>query len=123
MSKIRKWTESYISFGFSKVTRNGHDCAQCFRCSVVRSNASLRPSKLKNHRDKEHSQNKNDDVDALSAKSVQYDLEATLPHLGFTVEEKPILQCSYEVAYRITKCKKPHTIVEELIKPCAEKNS
>ena len=49
------------------------------------------------------------------------DVEATLPHLGFTVEEKPTLQWSFEVAYRIAKCKKPHTIAEELIKSCTEK--
>ena len=45
----------------------------------------------------------------------------TLHHLGFTVEEKPTLQCSYKVAYRIVKCKKPHTIAEDLIRTCAEK--
>ena len=119
MSKIR--SESYVPFGFTKVTRNGRDCAQCLHCSVVMSNASLRPSKPKNHRDKKHPQRKDDDIDALSAKRVRYDLEATLPHLGFTVVEKLTLRCSYEVAYQIAKCKKPHTIVEELIKPCAEK--
>ena len=101
------------------------------------SNASLGPSKLENHLDKKHPLRKNDDIDegndddidegndddidALSTKKVPYDLEATLPHLGFTLEEKPTLQCSYEVAYRIAKCKKPHIIAEELIKPCAEK--
>ena len=57
----------------------------------------------------------------MSAKRVRYDLEATLHHLGFTVVEMPTLQCSYEVGYRIAKCKKPHSIAEELIKPCAEK--
>ena len=36
------------------------------------------------------------------------------------MEEKPTLQRSYEVAYQIAKCKKTHTIAEELIKPCAE---
>ena len=75
----------------------------------------------KNHRDKKHPQRKGDSIDAPSAKKVRYDLEVTLPHLGFTVEEKRTLQCSYKVAYRIMKCKKPHTIAEKLIKPCAEK--
>ena len=83
------------------------------------SNASLRPSKLKKHRDRKHTQRKDDDIDNLSAKTVQYDLE-TLLHLGFTAEEKPTLQCSYEVAYCIAKCKKPHTIAEKLIKRCAK---
>ena len=120
LSKIRKWSESYVSYGFTKVTRKGRDCAHCLHCSVVMSNASLRPSKLKNHRNKKHSRNKVDDIDALSAKR-DLNLKATLPHFGFGVEEKPIFQSSYEVAYRIAKCKKPHTIAKQLIKPCAEK--
>ena len=28
MSKNRKWSESYVSCGFTKVTRNGSDCVQ-----------------------------------------------------------------------------------------------
>ena len=75
----------------------------------------------KNHCDKKHLQRKDDDIDALSAKKIRYDLEATLPYFGFTVEKKPTLQYSYEVANRIAKCKKPHTIAEEHTKPCAEK--
>ena len=102
----------------SQVTRNGGDCAQCLYRWVVMSNASLQLSKLKTHRHKKHIQKKDDDIDALSDKRVRYNLKATLLHLGFTVEEKPTLQCSYEVAYRIAKCKKPHTIAEKLIKPC-----
>ena len=40
---------------------------------------------------------------------------------GIYGRRKPTFQCSYEVAYRIAKYKKPHTIAEKLIKPCAEK--
>ena len=60
----------------------------------------------KNRRDKKNPQRKYDDIEALSAKIVQCGQEATPPHLGFTVEEKPTLQYSYEVAYRIAECKK-----------------
>ena len=94
MSKIREWSESYVPFDFTEVTRNGHDCAQCLHYSVVMSNASLRPLKIKNHRDKKHPQRKNDDSDVLSTKRVRYNLEATRPYLRFTVEEKPTLQWS-----------------------------
>ena len=62
MSKIRKWRESYVSYGFTKVAWNGRDCAYCLHCSVLMSNASLRPSKLKNYGDKKHSRNKDDDT-------------------------------------------------------------
>ena len=37
---------------------------------------------------KKHPRRKDDDVDALSAKRVRYDLEATLPHLGIYGREK-----------------------------------
>ena len=91
ISKIHNWNDSYVSFGFTKITQNGRDCAQYLNCFVVMSNAPLGPSKLKNHRGKMHPQKKDDDIDALSAKRVRYDLEAMLSHLGFTVEEKPTL--------------------------------
>lgn len=121
MPKVRKWKESYVTFGFTKVLRDCLECAQCMHCSYVMSNASLRPSKLRNHHDKNHPRRNDIGNDALAAKRVRFDREATLNHFGFLPEEKPALQCSYEVAYRIARCKKPHTIAEDLIKPCAEK--
>ena len=105
MSKIQKWNDDYVAFGFTKVNRNGLDCAQCLHCSYVMSNASLRPYKLANHRDKKHPQMKSADIGTMTAKRAQYDREASITHFGFLQEEKPALQCSYEVAYRIAKCK------------------
>ena len=119
MSKICKCTESYVSFNFTKVTRNGRDCAQCLHCSVVMSNASLRPFKLKNYRDKNIPKERM--MTSMFCLPKEYNLEAPLPHLGFAVEEKPTFHCSYEVGYRIAKCKKPHTIAEKLIKPFSKK--
>ena len=36
----------------------------------------------------------------------------------FSPSEKPLLRASYEAVYQIAKSKKPHTVGEELIKPC-----
>ena len=107
MSKIRKWSESYVSLNFTKVTRNGGDCAQCLHCSVVKTNASLRPSKLENTSIKNIPKGKM--MTSMPYLPKEYD--TTLPHLGFTVEEKPTLQCSYDVPQQIAKCKKPHTML------------
>ena len=85
------------------------------------SNASLRPSKLANHRDKKHPQMKTEDIETLPVKRARCDREALITHFGILQEEKPALQCSFEVAYRIAKCKKLHAIAENLIKPCSEK--
>ena len=43
----------------------------------------------------------------------------TLPKFGFIKTQKPCLEASYEVAYRIAKEKKAHAIGEILVKPCA----
>ena len=43
----------------------------------------------------------------------------TLQKWGFAPAEKPLLLASYKVAYEIAKQKRPHTIAESLIKPCA----
>ena len=81
MSKIRKWNDDYVAFGFTKVNRNGLNCAQCLHCSYVMSNASLRPSKLANHRDKKHPQMKSADIGTMTAKKARYDREASITHL------------------------------------------
>ena len=39
--------------------------------------------------------------------------------MGFVPADKSLLLASYKVAYEIAKNKKPHTIAENLIKPCA----
>ena len=69
---------------------------------------------------KKHPRRKDNDVDALSAKRVRYDLEATLPHLGIYGIKKAYSLMQLRVAYRIAN-KKPPTIAEKLIKPCAGK--
>ena len=117
-----------LAFGCTKVTSHLASQKLLERVVIVRSVFTagrdvkyvIRPSKLKSHRDKNHPQKKDDDINALSAKRVRYDLETTLFHLGFTVEQTPILQCSCKVAYQIAKCKKLYTIAEEVIQSCAE---
>ena len=120
MSKICKCSESYVSFGLTKVTQNDGDFAQCLRCSVVMLNASLQPSK-KTIAMKRISKKRMMTSMLCLPKENDMTWKATLPRLRFTLEEKPTLQCSYKVGYWIAKWEKLHTIAEELIKPCAEK--
>ena len=58
------------------------------------------------------------DVESLKAKRIRFESQGTLPKLGFVSADKPLLMASYHVAYNVAKFKKPHTISEEVIKPC-----
>ncbi|QQP31356.1 Uncharacterized protein FKW44_024932 [Caligus rogercresseyi] len=97
-SKKRKWNETYQQYGFTKFSRDGLDAAQCIHCSTVLANCSLKPAKLSHHQSNLHPNIELTDED-LEAKRKCFDKQ---------------------VALKIAKRKKAHTIGEELIKPCAE---
>ena len=89
-------------------------------CNILFSNSNLKPSKLAEHFQNKHGGNTKtgNDLDSLKAKRTRYDIKGTLPKLGFTPVDKPLLLASFKVAYEVAKMKKPHTIAETLIKPC-----
>ncbi|CAM1324282.1 ZBED8 (predicted) [Pycnogonum litorale] len=122
MSKKRKWNDDYVRFGFT-CTGKPEDLQkpQCMLCDTVFSNANLKPSKLQEHFNNRHggADLAGHDVESLKVKRARFDSRKTLPKLGFVSVDKPLLMASYQVAYKVAKSKKPHTIAEELIKPCA----
>ncbi|XP_076358915.1 protein FAM200C-like [Tachypleus tridentatus] len=121
MLKKRKWNDEYVKFGFTCTTeKDGTQRPQCILCSTLFSNANLKPSKLDEHfKNKHGGRDAGNDIVTLRVKRARFDQVGTLPTYGFSPTEKPLLRASYEVAYQIAKSKKPHTIGEELIKPCA----
>ena len=55
MSKIRKWNDNYVQFGFTCTeTVEGLQKPQCMLCNVVYSNSNLKPPKLQKHFIKRH---------------------------------------------------------------------
>ena len=119
MSKKRTYLESYVDFGFDFIATGDIQKPQCIFCSKVLGNGSMKPSTLKAHFTSWHSNHVHDDHKSLLAKRARFRAAGTLPILGFCSEDKAGLEASYRVAYRIAKEKKPHTIGERLIKPCA----
>lgn len=120
MSKKRKYNDSYVKFGFTVTTeRDGTQKPQCFLCGKVLANGSMKPAKLSEHLQTVHPGNISDSIDDFRTKKARFEKSGTLPKLGFTPTQKPCLEASYKVAYRIAQQKKPHTIAETLIKPCA----
>ena len=82
-------------------------------------NANLKPSKLSEHfRNKHRGVEAGYDAETLKTKRARYEKIGTLPKMEFTSVEKPHLLASYKVAYRIAKEMKPHTLAEEVVKPC-----
>jgi len=73
----------------------------------------------------EHFGNRHGEVDVshaekiLRAKRVCFDARADLPKLGFVSVNKPLLTALYQVAFKVAKSKKLHTIAKELVKPRA----
>ncbi|CAM4485325.1 unnamed protein product [Lepidochelys kempii] len=100
--------------------KDGNQRPQCVLCSSLFSNTNLKSSKLSAHFNKQHGGAAvGHDIDTLKSTRAQFDHSETLRTFGFVSLEKPLLQASYQVAYLCAKKKKPHTIAEELVKPCA----
>jgi hypothetical protein len=112
--KCRKYDNAYLQFGFTELENK----PQCVICSEVLSVESMKPSKMKRHLETKHSALKNKPVEffqrkLLSLRSQQVNIKS------HTDVSKNAIKASYEVALRIAKVGKPHTIAEELILPAA----
>ena len=86
---------------------------------VVFCNSNLKPSKLSEYFKNEHGVVEAGYIaETLKTKRARYERNGMLPKMRFTSGEKPHLLASYKVAYRIAKAMKPHTLAEEVAKPC-----
>ncbi|GFS28299.1 protein ZBED8 [Nephila pilipes] len=79
----------------------------------------MKPAKLIEHLKSLHPENASKDLEFFTKKKAQFSKSGTLTKLVFGIPQKPLVEASFRVAYRIAKSKKPHTIGETLIKPCA----
>ena len=119
--KKRKYSDSYIEYGFTCMNTAGEEKPQCVICYQVLSNCSMKPSKLKLHLQTHHSKYAHKDRTFFerhrnSLKSMKLDSDGSLHKTN-----RQILEASYAVSLHIAKNKKTHTIGESLIKPCAKR--
>ena len=88
-------------------------------CRVL-ANANLKPSRSNEHFNNQHGGVKSgNDFNTLKINRALFHKSVTLPKYEFSPVEKPLLHASYQVAFLYAKKNKPHTIAEELVKPCA----
>ena len=94
----------------------------CFLCGEMLSNESMKPSKLMRHQHTKHAATISNDSSFFLRKKELYlsNQSANIVNL-FTKKAKDVdnaVMLSFNVSLAIAKAKKPHTIAEELIKPC-----
>jgi len=119
-SKKRKYKEDYIQYGFTVFQDKGSEKPQCVLCHKILGADSMRPNKLKTHLQSVHKEYAEKEKSFFERKlhSIK---AARLDSTGhFFQQNFAATVASYEVAYLVAKCKKPHTIAETLIKPCVE---
>ena len=116
--KSSKFSDSYLDFGFTFILQNGEEKSQCVTCSKVLASESMLLNKLKRPLKISHPQFLNNPRDFFAQKL--NDPKRQLSTISkFTQLSSKALLASYQVAHKIIKGKKPHTIAEELILPAA----
>ncbi|GFV86953.1 protein FAM200B [Trichonephila clavipes] len=116
--KSRKYSQEYLNFGFTITEVNGEKKPLCVICSKILAADSMKPNKLKRHFETLHGEYINKPREFLNQKLKSYGKQKHFLKKTLSVNEKALLT-SYKVSYKIARCKKPHTIAEELILPAA----
>ncbi|GFY09209.1 protein FAM200B [Trichonephila clavipes] len=114
--KSRKYSQEYLNFGFTITEVNGEEKPLCVICSKILAADSMKPNKLKRHFETLHGEFINKPREFFESKLKSYGKQKTFFKKTLSVNEKALLT-SYKVSYKIARCKKPHTIAEELILP------
>lgn len=119
--KKRKFSEDYIKFGFTFIEKDELQLPQCVICMKVLSNDSLRPSRLERHLKQQHPTLVLETKEFFSSKAESLKRMRLDKSGSYHTSVSQHLKASFEIAFMIAKQKKPHTIGEELIKPCVLK--
>ncbi|XP_042228630.1 zinc finger BED domain-containing protein 5-like [Homarus americanus] len=121
VAKKRKYIDGYINYGFTSILADGIEKPQCVLCFKVLGNDSMRPSKVKHHLMTIHPQYAQRDTDFFRRHERSLEKQKLDESGAFQQQTVSVVEASYEVSLEIAKQKKPHTIGETLIKPCALK--
>lgn len=116
--KKRKYDDNYIRFGFSYIGDKDCPRPQCVVCGDILANSSLKPSLLKRHLVTKHPTHVNKSADFFTRKANEWKNDLTTFASAANSDNENALEASYRVSYRIAKTAKPHSIAEDLVRPC-----
>ena len=118
MEKKRKYSETYLKYGFTTLVSNGIEKPQCVLCNVILSVESMKPSKLIRHLKTKHSEHAEKDLEFFRRRETSLKRQRLDPTGNYQQQSTAVVEASYVVALEVAKQKKSHTIAETLIKPC-----
>ncbi|CAH1989318.1 unnamed protein product [Acanthoscelides obtectus] len=116
--KKRTYKEAFLQWGFTSIVDKNIEKPQCVLCNKVLNPESMKPSKLKEHFAKVHKEFADKNIDFFKKKERILKSSRMDSTGNIQKANESCLQASYKIAYRIARNKKPHTIGEDLIKPC-----
>jgi len=119
--KCRKYSIEYLKFGFI-VSPTNEKLPLCLICEKTFSNEAMKPSRMKEHLMKKHSDKSNKNILYFSDLKNKFEKRKTVSGLFNKTHlnnDKGLL-ASYKVSLLVAKCGKPHTIGETLILPAVE---
>ncbi|KAI2649397.1 Zinc finger BED domain-containing protein 5 [Labeo rohita] len=112
----RKYDEAYLALGFTAGVVGADERPVCVLCLKTLAADSMRPNKLRWHLETKHPKHMNKPLDFFQRKLSEYRQQESRMVKSTSVN-KNAQMASFKVAYRIARCKKPHTIAEQLILP------
>ncbi|XP_064412969.1 zinc finger BED domain-containing protein 5-like [Latimeria chalumnae] len=115
------YKSDFLKLGFTVLRdRSGLVRSQCLQCMQVLANESLKENKLKRHLNTVHPNFVDKPLSFWKEKEANVKrMRLDAPSNLVTVSLEKVTKASFEVAWRIARCKKPHNIGEELVKPAA----
>ena len=118
--KKRKYSETYLKFGFTFTINNGLDIPVCVLCQKSLGNDSMKPSLLTRHLERAHPEFKDEELDFFKHRESVFKKQYLDKGGMFFQQTNASLKASYEVSLMIAKQKKAHTIGENLVLPAAK---
>nr|XP_022903606.1 SCAN domain-containing protein 3-like [Onthophagus taurus] len=121
--KTRQYSAEYLSFGFTEFLSSESDKTrpQCFICSQVLANDSMKPAKLRHHFETKHPEFQQKPTDFFKKKEQQLkNIQRRLSHIVIPASNNSAIIVSFKVCQLIAQKGKPHTIAEDFILPAAK---
>ena len=120
MAKKRSCSDSFLKYGLVSIVDQGIEKLQCVLCMKVLSPESMKPSKPKRHLETKHTDCKDKDLSFFERKANCVKRSRMDSSGVFQQQNRAAVEATFVVSLRIAKAKKPHTIAEQLILPCAK---